>query len=166
MSICPRGQTEGHSHSTSDWVIGLQLETGIWHRQRLHRESRRRRPQNATADGDKKLNRERIHRGGGVELTNYAKRLEAMYHDRARVTLENELPSGPRRLRAHHDIVDSCGLAFSAAHGAFPLPKVRERRPCTAKRTAYETTVIGKPFALLLSLDSTITLPATLRAAA
>jgi hypothetical protein len=56
-------------------------------------------------------------------------------------------------------IVDSADLCFSVftAHGAFRFPQVRERRPCAAKRTAYRTTVIAKPFALLLSSDSTIT---------
>jgi len=48
-------------------------------------------------------------------------------------------------------------LRLSLRTVRFALPQVRERRPCAAKRTAYGTTVIGKPFALLLSLDSTIT---------
>jgi len=44
----------------------------------------------------------------------------------------------------HHDILARADLFF-AAHGAFRLPKVREHRPCTAKGTAYGTTLIGKP---------------------
>ena len=51
------------------------------------------------------------NRGAGVgpELCETS---EAMYHHWARVTLENELSSGPRAFE-HHDIVDSADLRFS-----------------------------------------------------
>lgn len=67
-----------------------------------------------------------------------------------------EPPSAPRRFRPH-EILDIADLGISLRTVHFAFPRCGSVAPCAGKRTAYGTTVIGKPFALLLSLDSTIT---------
>ena len=66
---------------------------------------------------------------------------------------------GANRKASHGSggILETADLRFLLRTVRFAFPRVRERRPCAAKRTVYGTTVIGKAFALLFSFDSTIT---------
>ena len=66
----------------------------------------------------------------------------------------------------YHDILDSADLCFSLRTVRFAFPRCGSIARAQRKEQLREQPCSGSRFGLLLSLDSTITLPAILSAAA